>query len=54
MDTAVASTALGRMVIAAVAQYDEHPLVRDDVASRVLPISDRLAVAAARVKVADR
>ena len=48
MNTAVAGTAIGPMVIAAVDQYDDHPLVRDDIAARVLPASGRLAVAAAR------
>ena len=48
MDTAVTGTAIGPMVIAAVDQYDEHPLVRDEFAARVLPASGRLAVAAAR------
>lgn len=48
MDTAVAGTAIGPMVIAAVDQYEEHPLVRDEFAARILPASGRLAVAAAR------
>jgi len=44
----VAGTAIGPMVIAAVDQFDEHPLVRDDYAARILPAAGRLAVAAAR------
>ncbi|PWK84465.1 methyltransferase (TIGR00027 family) [Lentzea atacamensis] len=48
MDAAVAGTAIGRMVIAAVDQYDEHPLVRDGLAARMLPAAGRLAVAVAR------
>lgn len=48
VDTAVAGTAIGPMVVAAVDQFDEHPLVRDDVAARILPTAGRLAVAAAR------
>ncbi len=48
MGTAVTGTAIGPMVIAAVDQYDEHPLVRDAFAARMLPASGRLAVAAAR------
>jgi methyltransferase (TIGR00027 family) len=48
MDTAVAGTAIGPMVIAAVDQYDDHPLVRDEFAARILPFSGRLAVTAAR------
>ena len=45
---AVAGTAIGPMVIAAVDQFDEHPVVRDDYAARILPATGRLAVAAAR------
>jgi methyltransferase (TIGR00027 family) len=48
MDTTAAGTAIGPMVIAAVDQYDECPLVRDEFAARILPASGRLAVAAAR------
>lgn len=48
MDTAVAGTAIGPMVIAAVDQFDEQPLVRDEFAARILPTAGRLAVAAAR------
>ncbi|MEV6715233.1 SAM-dependent methyltransferase [Lentzea sp. NPDC051208] len=48
MDTAVASTAIGPMVIAAADQYDAHPIVRDDLAARMLPASGRLVAAAAR------
>lgn len=48
MDTAVTGTAVGPMVIAAVDQFEEHPLVRDEFAARILPASGRLAVAAAR------
>ncbi|WP_434444230.1 SAM-dependent methyltransferase [Lentzea sp. E54] len=48
MDTAVTGTAVGPMVIAAVDQFEEHPLVRDELAARILPFSGRLAVAAAR------
>ncbi|MCX2953646.1 SAM-dependent methyltransferase [Lentzea sp. NEAU-D7] len=48
MNTAVTGTAVGPMVIAAVDQFDAHPLVRDDLAARILPVSGRLAVAAAR------
>lgn len=48
MDTAVAGTAIGPMVIAAADQYDAHPVVRDDLAARILPASGRLVAAAAR------
>ncbi|MGI5499305.1 SAM-dependent methyltransferase [Lentzea sp. CA-135723] len=48
MDTAVTGTAVGPMVIAAVDQFEKHPLVRDELAARILPTSGRLAVAAAR------
>lgn len=48
MSTAVTGTAVGPMVIAAVDQFEEHPLVRDQVAAKILPVSGRLAVAAAR------
>ncbi|GAB2817320.1 SAM-dependent methyltransferase [Lentzea nigeriaca] len=48
MGSTVAGTAVGPMVIAAVDQFDEHPLVRDDHAARMLPAAGRLAVAAAR------
>ncbi|MFJ8962578.1 SAM-dependent methyltransferase [Lentzea sp. NPDC102401] len=48
MDTAVTGTAIGPMVIAAVDQFEEHPLVRDELAARILPLSGRLAVRAAR------
>ncbi|SES30034.1 methyltransferase, TIGR00027 family [Lentzea xinjiangensis] len=48
MDAAVTGTAIGPMVIAAVDQFEEHPLVRDEFAARILPASGRLAVAAAR------
>lgn len=48
MNTAVTGTAVGPMVIAAVDQFEEHPLVRDELAARILPVSGRLAVAAAR------
>ncbi|SMD18090.1 SAM-dependent methyltransferase [Lentzea albidocapillata] len=48
MDTAVAGTAIGPMVIAAADQYDAHPVVRDDLAARILPPSGRLVAAAAR------
>jgi methyltransferase (TIGR00027 family) len=48
MGTAVTGTAIGPMVIAAVDQFEEHPLVRDELAGRILPTSGRLAVAAAR------
>jgi methyltransferase (TIGR00027 family) len=48
MDAEVAGTAIGPMVIAAVEQYEDHPLVRDEFAARILPLSGRLAVAAAR------
>jgi methyltransferase (TIGR00027 family) len=45
---AAAGTAIGPMVIAAVDQFDEHPLVRDEFAARILPAAGRLAVSAAR------
>ncbi|MFS8097466.1 SAM-dependent methyltransferase [Lentzea alba] len=48
MDTAVAGTAIGPMVIVAADQYDAHPVVQDDLAARVLPLPGRLAAAAAR------
>jgi methyltransferase (TIGR00027 family) len=48
VDTAVAGTAIGPMVIAAVDQLDERPLVRDEFAARILPATGRLAVGAAR------
>lgn len=48
MDTAVTGTAIGPMVIAAVDQFEQRPLVRDDLAARILPLSGRMAVAAAR------
>ncbi len=48
MDTAVTGTAIGPMVIAAVDQYEEHPLVRDHLAARMLPTAGRVAVAVAR------
>ncbi|MEU3648797.1 SAM-dependent methyltransferase [Lentzea sp. NPDC034063] len=48
MDTAVTGTAIGPMVIAAVDQFEEHRLVHDELAARVLPASGRWAVAAAR------
>ncbi|RDI34386.1 SAM-dependent methyltransferase [Lentzea flaviverrucosa] len=48
MDKAVAGTAIGPMVIAAADQHDPHPVVRDDLAARILPTSGRLAAAAAR------
>ncbi|MDX8052326.1 SAM-dependent methyltransferase [Lentzea sp. BCCO 10_0798] len=48
MDTAVAGTAIGPMVIAAADQYDAHPVVRDDLAARILPTSGRLVAAATR------
>lgn len=50
MDTAVTGTAIGPMVIAAVDQFEEHPLVHDELAARILPASGRWAVAAARWK----
>lgn len=48
MDTAVTGTAIGPMAIAAVDQFEEHRLMRDALAARILPASGRLAVAAAR------
>ena len=48
VDTAVTGTAIGPMVIAAVDQFDEHPLVHDAFAARILPAAGRLTVAAAR------
>ena len=48
MNAAVTGTAVGPMVIAAVDQFEEHPLVRDELAGRILPVSGRLAVTAAR------
>ncbi|MGI5502334.1 SAM-dependent methyltransferase [Lentzea sp. CA-135723] len=48
MDAAVAGTAVGPMVIAAVEQYEAEPLLRDDLAARLLPPAGRLTAAAAR------
>ena len=47
MNTAVTGTAVGPMVIAAVDRFEEHRSVRT-ARGRILPVSGRLAVAAAR------
>ncbi|HVV24627.1 MAG TPA: SAM-dependent methyltransferase [Pseudonocardiaceae bacterium] len=47
-DNRAARTAIGPMVIVALDQYDPHPLIRDDLAARLLPGATRLMVAACR------
>ncbi|RZQ61467.1 SAM-dependent methyltransferase [Amycolatopsis suaedae] len=48
MNNPAAQTALGPMVIVAVDQHENPPLVHDGLAGRMLPRGGRLAVAAAR------
>jgi len=48
MESRPAQTAVGPMVIVAVDQYEEHPVLRDEVARRFLPGSAKVMVALTR------
>jgi methyltransferase (TIGR00027 family) len=48
MDKPAAQTAIGPMIVCAVDQFDEHPLIRDDLAGRIVPPGARAFVALAR------
>ncbi|MCX2948823.1 class I SAM-dependent methyltransferase [Lentzea sp. NEAU-D7] len=53
MDTTVAGTVIAPMIITVAAQYEEHQLVRDDLAERISPATGRTAVALCRKRYLD-
>jgi methyltransferase (TIGR00027 family) len=48
MDKPAAQTAIGPMIVCAVDQFDENPLIRDEFAGRIVPAGARVFVALAR------
>ncbi|MEO6086527.1 MAG: SAM-dependent methyltransferase [Umezawaea sp.] len=49
MSVGAAQTAIGPMVVVAVEQYEDSPLVRDELAAAVLPLSARIIIRCARL-----